>query len=79
MNSMETVFGAAFAALPADNLLAVDPEDVKAGWLGLIIVAAMGVALYFILRSFVKHLKRVDFDEGPKIRRDRPREGDQGR
>lgn len=47
-------------------LAAVKPEDVTAGWLGLVVVLGMAVALFFVLRSFVKQLKKVDFEEEPR-------------
>lgn len=62
------------ATLQTDNLLAPDPEDVKPGWLAFGIVILMGIALYFILRSFIKQLKRVDFEEKPDEPTDLPRE-----
>ena len=40
------------------------PEDVKAGWLGLLVWAGLGVAVVFLAFSLRKHLGRVDFDEG---------------
>lgn len=62
------------ATLQTDLLLAPNPEDVKPDWLAFIIVLLMGVALYFILRSLIKHLKRVDFEEKPDDPTDVPRE-----
>ena len=44
---------------------ATDDSIVRPGWLGFIVFLAMAVALYFLLRSFVKHLKRVNFEEQP--------------
>ncbi|MEH3034692.1 MAG: hypothetical protein PGN07_11875 [Aeromicrobium erythreum] len=32
---------------------------MRPGWLALGIVAALGVALFFLLRSFAKHAKRA--------------------
>lgn len=61
MSALDAVLAAAY--LPAELMAAPDPEDVKPGWLGLGVVVAMAVLLYFILRSFVKQLKKVDFDE----------------
>ena len=43
---------------------ATDDNVVRPGWLGFLVFLAMAVAVYFLLRSFVRHLKRVDFDEG---------------
>ena len=44
---------------------ATDDSIVRPGWLGFIVFLAMAVALYFLLRSFIKHLKRVNFEEEP--------------
>ena len=38
------------------------PNDVQAGVLGFLVVAAIGVVLVFLLRSMNKHLKKI----GPK-------------
>jgi hypothetical protein len=44
---------------------ATDDSIVRPGWLGFVVFLAMAVALYFLLRSFLKHLKRVNFEEAP--------------
>ena len=54
-------------------LSAPNPEDVKPDWLMFVVVVLMGIALYFILRSLIKHLKRVDFEEKPDDPTDPPR------
>jgi hypothetical protein len=41
------------------------PEDVKAGWLGLFVWLGLALAVVFLAFSLRKHLKKVDFDEGP--------------
>lgn len=69
MSSLVASLASAHAAFPTDSLMALDPDDVKPGWVAFVIVVLMGVALYFILRSFVKQLRKVDFDE------DAPRPG----
>lgn len=43
-------------------------DSVKPGWVALGIVAALGVGLFFLLRSFAKHAKVASQpwdDEGP--------------
>ena len=42
-----------------------DPEDVKAGWLALVIFLLLGLAVVFLGFSLVKHLRRAKahFDE----------------
>ena len=52
------------AAAPAAN-------DVVTGVLGFLVVAAIGVALFFLLRSMNKHLRRVMPPE-PKWRGNAP-------
>lgn len=47
------------------RLAAVDPDQVQPGVLGLLVVLALVVATGLLLRSFTKHLGRVDFDESP--------------
>ena len=47
------------------RLTAVDPDQVQPGVLGLVVVLALVVATAVLLRSFTKHLGRVDFDEAP--------------
>src|SRR3954470_19703774 len=56
---------AASDPVPSEN-------DVKAGWVALVVVLLLVVAVVFLLRSFVKQLKKVDaadqagvYDEKP--------------
>lgn len=42
---------------------AVDPARVKPGWLGLLVVLAIAVAVVVLWRSMNRQLKKVDFDE----------------
>lgn len=46
-------------------LLAYDPGQVKPGVLAFLIVAALGVATYFLIRSMNKQLKKINFEEEP--------------
>lgn len=41
-------------------LLAVSDSQVSPGALGFIVVAALGVIVFFLVRSMNKHLKKVD-------------------
>lgn len=41
----------------------LDHEHVRPGLTALALVVILGIALFFLLRSFVKHMKKVDFDE----------------
>jgi uncharacterized integral membrane protein len=47
---------AASDPVPSDN-------DVKAGWVALVVVLLLVVAVVFLLRSFTKQLKKVDAAE----------------
>jgi hypothetical protein len=44
-------------------LAELDPDTVKPGALGLVVVLALVVATVLLLRSFTRHLKKIDFDE----------------
>lgn len=46
-------------------LLAETPtaDEVKPGWVALVIVLAMGVALFFLMWSMIKQFRKVDFPE----------------
>ena len=46
-------------------LAAPDPDQVRPGVLGLVVVLALVVATALLLRSFVKQLRKVDFEEDP--------------
>ena len=50
-------------------LLAVDPEQVKPGWTGLLVTLAMAVALALLLVSFTHRLKKIDVnrEQGPEL------------
>lgn len=42
-----------------------DPSQVKPGWIALIIVLLLGLALVFLSFSFRKQLRKVNFEEQP--------------
>ncbi|MPZ94496.1 MAG: hypothetical protein GEU96_06135 [Propionibacteriales bacterium] len=48
-----------------DLLLAVDPDKVKPGWLGLFVVLGLAVLTVLLWRSMNHQLKKVDFEEPP--------------
>lgn len=54
----------------SDVLLAVEPEDVTAGGIGFVVIAALAVGTALLLRSLNKQLKKVDFEEEPEPGRD---------
>lgn len=49
----------------AVSFLAVDPNEVGPGLLGFLVVAGIGVATYFLIRSMNKQFKKIDFEEKP--------------
>jgi hypothetical protein len=53
-------------------LTAVEPENVTAGGVGFLVIAAMAVGTVFLLRSLNKQLKKVDFEEEPDDAGDPP-------
>jgi len=55
--------------VPSDN-------DVKAGWVALAVVLLLAVAVFFLLRSFTKQLKKVDAAEEAGVYADKPADGD---
>ncbi|MET7297853.1 hypothetical protein [Embleya sp. NPDC005575] len=46
--------------------LAVEESKVTPGLLGFVVVAAIAVATWLLLKSMNKQLKRVDFEESDK-------------
>ena len=50
-------------------VLALDPAQVKPGWIGLLVTLAMAVALALILVSFTHRLKKIDVtrEQGPEL------------
>jgi uncharacterized membrane protein len=49
-----------FVVLAATSDPRPDDNNVVAGWVGAVVVVALVIAVVFILRSFTKHLKKVD-------------------
>lgn len=45
--------------------LAVEASRVTPGLLGFLVVAALGVATWFLIKSMNQHLRKVDFEERP--------------
>ncbi|RZS87313.1 hypothetical protein EV189_2738 [Motilibacter rhizosphaerae] len=56
-------------------LAALDESKVTPGVTGFLVVALLGIALWFLLRSFVRHLGRVRFDEDAVEQREVGRAG----
>ena len=49
-----------------DVVFAYDKNNVNPGLLGFVVVALLGVATWLLIRSMQRHLRKVDFDEGPE-------------
>ena len=47
---------------PPGVVLTVDESQVRPGLVAFLVVLAMAVALFFLLRSMAKHLRRIDVD-----------------
>ena len=45
------------------SVLALSEDQVTPGLLGFLVVAALGVATWFLIKSMNKQLKKIDFDE----------------
>ncbi|MBA2446123.1 MAG: hypothetical protein H0V49_12435 [Nocardioidaceae bacterium] len=43
----------------AGSLLAYEPEDVRPGWIALVLVASLGVATYLLWRSMNTQLRKI--------------------
>jgi hypothetical protein len=54
----------------------VTDQDVSPGVLGFLVVAAIGVATYFLIRSMRRQLKKIDIPEGGTPTRPSDSEGD---
>ncbi len=51
--------GDAFAFGFAGSLLAYEPEDVRPGWIALVLVALLGVATFLLWRSMNTQLRKI--------------------
>jgi hypothetical protein len=40
-----------------------DPNDVRPGWIGFVVVVVLALAVVVLLLSFRKQLKKVDFEQ----------------
>lgn len=47
----------------------IDEKLVSPGLLGFLVVAAIGFALYFLVKSMNRQISKIDFDEGDGERR----------
>ncbi len=49
-------------------VLAYEPENIKPGWVALVVVLALAVATYFLWRSMNKQLDKIDVPTQQEIR-----------
>ena len=56
-------------------LAAYDPNDVRPGWIALVLVVALAVATYLLWRSMNKQLRRIDAPTREEVR-DRGNDGE---
>lgn len=52
----------AAAAAPSPAPKPVDDDKVSPGWIGLVLLIAMGVAVVFLVRSMQARLRNIDVD-----------------
>jgi hypothetical protein len=52
----------------AGVLLAYEAEDIKPGWVALVLVLALAVATFLLWRSMNKQLRRIDVPTRQEIR-----------
>ena len=45
------------------SVIALNEDRVAPGLIGFLVVAALGVATWFLIKSMNKQLKKIDFDE----------------
>jgi hypothetical protein len=53
------VIGHLVAIVGSEGGRGLDPNIVRPGWTALAVVAVLGVGLYVLARSFVKHARRA--------------------
>lgn len=63
MSVTQTAHSAAVQLLPLAEEL--DKNKVTPGVLGFIVFAVIGIAVWMLMKSMNKHMKRVDFEEKP--------------
>ena len=62
-------------ALAAVAASSPNPDDVGAGLAGFLVVAAMAVALVFLMRSMNKQFRKITPEPGPGLPDDEDAEG----
>ncbi|HET9946341.1 MAG TPA: hypothetical protein VFR56_11880 [Actinomycetes bacterium] len=52
------------------GVLAVDDQDVSPGVIGFLVVAALGVATWLLIRSMNRQIRKIDLPDDPDDTRD---------
>ena len=63
MSAMQTAHSATLQLLPLAKEL--DETKVTPGVLGFVVFAVLGAAVWMLMKSMNRHMRRVDFDEQP--------------
>ncbi|RYU14228.1 hypothetical protein [Nocardioides iriomotensis] len=63
MNALSTFVATIMDVVVLAARQAPEPEDVKAGWLGFAVWLGLVVAVVLLCFSFVKQLRKVNFEE----------------
>ena len=61
----------------AMSVIALEDDQVAPGLLGFLVVAALGVATWFLIKSMNKQIRKIDFKEREDPREQSPAESDQ--
>jgi hypothetical protein len=64
--SMYSALGVAYLIVVPFDRQPPNPDDVKTGWLGFAVFAALAVAVVLLWLSFRKQLKKINFVEEPR-------------
>ena len=77
MNALSTVMTTVMDAVVLAAKQAPEPEDVKAGWLGFGVWLGLVVAVVLLCFSFVKQLRKVNFEEKDPVEPDAANRADE--
>ncbi len=58
--------------ITATVLAAYEPEDVKPGWIALVLVLLLAVATFLLWRNMNKQLRKIDVPTRAEVRGSRP-------
>ena len=72
---VQTLSDLAAAAAPSPAPKPIDDDKVSPGWIGLILLLAMGAAVVFGFRSMQKRLRNIDVDRHAREQEERRQAG----